>query len=66
MPVHRCTAMATLSSKWEPMASASIHVLRVLAEWWISRSSCIALSLSPPIDSTAKGRCTACIALALM
>ena len=25
-PVHFCTAIATLSSRWEPIASASLHV----------------------------------------
>ena len=39
MPVHFCTAIATLSSRWEPMASASLHVQCVLAEWCISPSS---------------------------
>ena len=56
MPVHRCTAMDRLSSRWEPIASASLHGQCALAEWCISRISCCALSLSPPIVSTIKNK----------
>ena len=52
MPVQRCTAMTTLSSRWEPMASASLHALRVLAEWWISRSSLLLFTLNVGTNPT--------------
>ena len=46
------------------MIAASRHVLWSSAEWCISRISCCADSLSPPIVSTANGRCTARMASA--
>ena len=46
------------------MIAASRHVLWSPAEWCISRISCCADSLSPPIVSTANGRCTARMASA--
>ena len=58
MPVKRCTAMAIESTRCVPIASASRHVQCVLAEWCISRTSCYAVSLSPPILSTANGSMT--------
>ena len=64
MPVQRCTAMATASTMCVPMIAASRYVLCSPAEWCISRISCCADSLSPPILSTANGRCTARMASA--
>ena len=46
------------------MIAASRHLLWSPAEWCISRISCCADSLSPPIVSTANGRCTARMASA--
>ena len=47
-----------------PMIVASRHALWLPAEWRMSRISCCADSLSPPMLSTANGRCTARIASA--
>ena len=47
------------------LSSASRHVQCCCAEWCTARMSCCAVSLSPPVVSTANGRCTVPIALAV-